>query len=396
MRLLFVTPCPPDRRAPHGGGAYLGQVAHALSQMAEVGLVALQRPGEHAGDVAWRFVAAVPMPPRPTGPRRLVDSVRRLWQWRNTPLVAAKHCHPGVPAAIARALTAFRPDVCFVEMAQMAQYLPALASVPTVLTDHEAGCPANTRTGLGPLGDARDRRLWCRHVARFYPLATGLQAVTAADAAALSAQLGRAVRVRQLAVDVPTTAVDVAAAPPRALFLGNYDHAPNPEAARRIVRDVLPRLRAAAPECELWLAGPHAERIADLAGAPGVRVLGYVPDLRQLLASVRLLLAPVWSGGGFRMKALTALAHGVPVVSNELGARGGPARAEDGCARAESPAELAAAAHRWLLDAGGAARAGTAARAWVRDNAAPEAVARDQLQYAAGIAAARAATAATT
>lgn len=367
----------------------MGQVAHALAQIAEVGLVALQRPGEAAGDIAWRWREFVPMPPRPTGVRRFADSARRLWQWRNTPLVAAKHRHGGMPAAIARALAAFRPDACFVEMAQMAQYLPALAGVPTVLTDHEAGCPANTRTGLGALGDARDRRLWRRHVARFYPLADALQAVTAADAAALTSRLGRTVRVRQVAVDVPDAAVDVAAAPPRALFLGNYDHGPNPEAARRIVRDVLPRLRAAAPECELWLAGPHAERIADLARVPGVRIVGYAPDLRQLLSSVRLLLAPVWSGGGFRMKALTSLAHGVPVVSNELGARGGPERPEDGCVRAESPAELAAAAQRWLLDAGAAARAGSAARAWVRGHAAPDAVARDQLQLAAKLAAAR-------
>ena len=371
----------------------MGHVAQALSQVAEVGLVALQRPGEPEGDVPWRWREFCPLPARRTGVRGLADSAQRLWMWRDTPLVAAKHRHHGVPPAIARALAEFRPDACFVEMAQMAQYLPCLAGIPTVLTDHEAGCPANTRTGLGPLGDARDRRLWTRHVARFYPLADELQAVTAADAALLTARLHRPVRVRQVAVEVPATPVDVAAAPPRALFLGDYSHAPNPEAARRIVREVLPRLRAASPECELWLAGAHAERIADLADAPRVRVIGFAPDLRQLLASVRLLLAPVWSGGGFRMKALTALAHGVPVVSNELGARGAPERAEDGCVRAETPAALAAAAQRWLLDASAAARAGAAAQAWARAHAAPEAVARDQLQVAARIVAARRPTA---
>jgi hypothetical protein len=35
------------------------------------------------------------------------------------------------------------------------------------------------------------------------------------------------------------------------------------------VRDVLPRLRAAqCPDAELWLAGPHEERLGDLAHRP--------------------------------------------------------------------------------------------------------------------------------
>ena len=97
------------------------------------------------------------------------------------------------------------------------------------------------------------------------------------------------------------------------------------------MRDVLPRLRTAVPDAELWLAGPNPQRLGALRGQPGVRVLGFVPDLRELFGQVRLLLAPLFSGGGFRMKSLAALAHGLPVVTNALGARAStappPARA---------------------------------------------------------------------
>ena len=389
MRLLFVTPFVPHPTASHGGGTYVGHLATAMANGAELGLVALQPALDPVPEAHWQWHATTPLPPRRRGIAGLRTSAQMFWRWRNAPLVAAKHFHVGMRANLRRALTEFRPDACFVEFAQMAQYLPDLAGTPVVLTDHEAGCPANTRTGLGALGDARDRRLWRRHVLQHYPLAAVVQAVTHEDAATLGRLLGRDVRVRHVAVAAAAAPLDVAAAPPRALFLGDYSHAPNPEAARRLVRDVLPRLRAAVPACELWLAGAHAERIADLAEAPGVRVLGFQPDLRALLAQVRLLLAPVWSGGGFRMKTLTALAHGLPVVSNELGARGGPADSASGCVRAEAADGLAAAAQHWLLDPAAAARAGRAAHAWVATHADPAAVARDQLAVAKRLVAAR-------
>lgn len=392
MRLLFVAPFVPDRRAPHGGGAYVAQVLAGLAPMAELGLVALQQPGDpdtpSAVPLAWS--ATIPRRRRRRGLAGAVDSAAMAWRWRNAPLVAAKHWDDRLVAAIARAVQEFRPDVAFVEMAQMAQYLPALAAVPTVLTDHEAGCPANTRTGLGPLGDARDRRLWRRHVLAHYPRADAVQAVTAEDAAQLAALLGRPVRVRPIACEAAAIPTAVDRAPPRALFLGDYQHQPNPEAAARLCKGVLPRIRAVVPDAELWLAGPHAERIAGLAGQPGVRIVGFVPSLTDLFANVRLALAPVWSGGGFRMKALTALAHGLPLVTNALGARG-CAAPDAGCARAETDEGLAAAAIRWLVDPAAAAAAGRAAHAYASSALTPHAIAVDQLALARGLVAARAA-----
>jgi len=350
----------------------------------------LQEPDDpgapHGTPMAWLGLAARRR--RRGGLGGALDSAAMAWRWRHTPLVAAKHWEPRLLAVLARALTEFRPDVAFVEMAQMAQYLPALAGVPTVLTDHEAGCPANTRTGLGQFGDARDRRLWRQHVLLHYPRADAVQAVTAEDATTLSALLLRAVRVRPVACDAPATPADVAKAPPRALFLGDYRHQPNPEAAARLARAVLPRIRAVLPMAELWLAGAHSERVADLGMLPGVRVVGYVADLAHLFAQVRMALVPVWSGGGFRMKALTALAHGTPLVTNELGGRGVAAPAA-AVARSETDEGLATAAIRWLGDAAAAGAAGRAAHAYAQATLSPRAIAVDQLALARELVAAR-------
>jgi glycosyltransferase involved in cell wall biosynthesis len=286
-----------------------------------------------------------------------------------------------MPALLARARYEFQPDVVFVEMAQMAQYLPYLRGMPTVLTDHEAGCPANTQTGLGALADRRDCRLWRHYVRRFYPLASLLQTVTAEDAETLRGLVGRAVEVRRPTFDVPRVPVAPGEAPARALFLGDYNHRPNPEAAAMLVREVLPLLRAASPAAELWLAGPHSEHVQSLANTPGVRLMGFVPDLHGLFGQVRLLLAPLLSGGGFRMKSVAALAHGLPVVTNQLGARGCAAPAP---ARTivEGPRALADAALELLRSPSAAAAAGRAAFQWARDNLTGEVVATTQVERA--------------
>lgn len=382
MRILLLTPFVPSPDAPHGGGIALATLAAAMAEQARLGLVALHRPGEStATGRPWDYVRLVPHQDLPERRSSVFHRVRMLWRWLRLPLVAAKHWHPGLPGALAQAMAEFRPDVVFVEMAQMAQYLRLLRRVPTVLTDHEAGVPANTRTGLGPLGDRRDRRLWHRYLLRCYPLASSLQAVTAEDARALARQFGVDVAVRKPLVPVASAPVDVGRTPPRALFLGDYAHGPNPEAAARLARDLWPRIRAAVPAAELWLAGPNHDRIGELGALPGVRVVGFVPDLAALCAQVRFVFAPIYSGSGVRTKCIAAMAHGLPVVTNTLGARGCDAPAV-ACRIADDDAALAALAIGLLADPAAAADAGLAAHRWARANVDAAAIARTQIDLA--------------
>ncbi|MGE3174049.1 MAG: glycosyltransferase [Planctomycetota bacterium] len=329
----------------------------------------------------FRFTAPVALAERPRGLALAAHQASMLFRWglRGTPLLVAKHQSRAMGAAVRRAVAEFRPDAALVELAQTAQYLPCLDGVPTVLTDHEGGIPANATTDLGGWADRRDVRLWRAYVAAYYPRADLVQAVTDEDGAQLRAMLGRPVATRLPVVRMPSHPAAKTRTPPRALFLGNYRHRPNPEAAEVLARDVLPRLRERMPDAELWLAGPHPERLPSIGHLPGVRVVGFVEDLAGLFAQVRLLLAPLFSGGGFRMKALSAMAHGVPVVTNALGARGfavpEPARTV-----AEGTDALVQAALALLEDPRHAAAAGKAAHRWAAANLSPEAVAATQLE----------------
>jgi glycosyltransferase involved in cell wall biosynthesis len=305
------------------------------------------------------------------------------WSWgvRGDPLLVCKHRDPRLRALLVRAMHEFAPDVVMIEMAVMAQYLRSVRTTPTILTDHEAGIP-DTTTGLGAFADRRDRHLWMRYVRRHYPMASAVQALTDEDAATLAALVGRPVRRRGPVLDLPDRPAEPGRNPPRVLFLGDYLHRPNPEAAAILAREVLPVLRAALPAAELWLAGANQDRLGgNLGSLPGVRLCGYVPDLAGLLGQVRLVLSPLFSGGGFRMKSMAALAHGVPVVTNSLGARGVAAPA---AARlvADSLPDLAAAALSWLRSPAAAAAAGAAGYQWAREHLSADRLARQQIELA--------------
>ena len=90
-------------------------------------------------------------------------------------------------------------------------------------------------------------------------------------------------------------------------------------------------------------------------------------DLAATLAQVRCLVAPVFSGSGVRIKVLTALAHGLPVVANELGLQGVEAP-HSALGRGENADELATACVRFLDRAETAAAAGAAGREWATAN----------------------------
>ena len=59
-----------------------------------------------------------------------------------------------------------------------------------------------------------------------------------------------------------------------------------------------------------------------LMAGDGIDVLGYVEDLSALMQSVDIGIAPLQEGAGVKGKVLSALAHGLPMVTTTIGAEG--------------------------------------------------------------------------
>ncbi len=106
------------------------------------------------------------------------------------------------------------------------------------------------------------------------------------------------------------------------VFLGNYAHAPNVDAAQWLWAAIMPLVWERLPGAHLTLAGADPTRTVRALAGPNVTVTGYVADAGELLAHARVFAAPIRFGAGMKGKIVYALAHGIPVVTTPIGAEG--------------------------------------------------------------------------
>ena len=163
------------------------------------------------------------------------------------------------------------------------------------------------------------------------------------DEAALLARLCPQARVRVIS-NVHTVTETLPAVHGRAdlLFVGNYVHMPNRDAARHFVADIWPQVQPRLPGAVVRFAGLPVPEVEALA-SPGVIVTGHVPDLTPLYAHSRVAIAPLRFGAGIKGKVLEAMGYGLPVVMTPVAAEGTGAVDGEHARIAATPAAFAAA-----------------------------------------------------
>jgi glycosyltransferase involved in cell wall biosynthesis len=110
---------------------------------------------------------------------------------------------------------------------------------------------------------------------------------------------------------------------PTLLFVGWMYYPPNAAAAHHLVTDIVPELRRAiGSDFEVRLVGSAPESVRRLASDPNVVVTGYVEDLAGEFERSDLVVAPILTGAGTRVKILEAFSNQIPVVSTTFGASG--------------------------------------------------------------------------
>jgi glycosyltransferase involved in cell wall biosynthesis len=110
---------------------------------------------------------------------------------------------------------------------------------------------------------------------------------------------------------------------PIVLTVGVLTYLPNRDGIDRFIREGWPKVRAACPTAEYWMAGNNDPEVAARWQAvPGVKVLGFVDDLAPLYQASWLTLCPLWTGAGTNIKVLESLAFERACVSTVIGHRG--------------------------------------------------------------------------
>jgi glycosyltransferase involved in cell wall biosynthesis len=99
-------------------------------------------------------------------------------------------------------------------------------------------------------------------------------------------------------------------------FIGSFEHAPNVDAARWLVHEIMPLGWRKTPEirCLIVGSGLSDDLRRDLT-RPGIDVLGRVDDLASVFERIRLTVAPLRFGAGLKDKVLRSLAAGLPCIA---------------------------------------------------------------------------------
>jgi len=338
MRILIVAPMAPD---PDGAGA-IPILLHAqltgLRERNEVTLVTAigDEPGE--GEAAQKLSEAgfdVRI-----ADRRQPHSTAKRWRrrlrlataWlRGTPWRAAWFAAPGIQPILDRLAAANEFDVAVVEDSAMAGFrLPPGAA--SVLTEHEVLRPRKVEWRPGRPSrwpgwawrelDWRRRHRFQRAAWRRFDRVLAFSQRDAEAIAELAPEVAGRVRVSPFGLDLPPLADPAAEDVETLLFVGNFTHQPNRDAARWLADEIVPALRSLQPGACLHLVGSSPPPpVLALAGR-GVEVTADAPSIGSYLEAATVVAAPVRTGGGMRMKILQALAAGKAVVTTSRGTEG--------------------------------------------------------------------------
>jgi polysaccharide biosynthesis protein PslH len=383
VNILLVTPFLPYPEAPAGCPRAVYDRARLLAPGHRLTVVTFAEPGEAPRADALRALGVmIHLVSR--DPEQARHGIG-LWLKRARlaaglpldprPMLAQEFHIPALGALLRRLTSQEAFDVALLEHSLMAQYLIDLPpTLPVILSEHDApGALGEADGAAGPLAEV-DGRKWLRYLRWAARRATLTLAPTAEDARLLAGRLGiPEPEVIPFGLAAPIAPV---AGGPRVpdtlLFVGNFNHPPNADAARWLVMSILPAVRATRPEARVWLVGrdPTPE-VRALAG-DGVDVVGAVPAVAPYLARCAVFVAPLREGGGMRMKLIEALAAGAPVVTTALGAQGLEAVPGRDLLVAGSAAGLASAVSGLLADPGAAAALGAAGQALAARYTGPE------------------------
>jgi glycosyltransferase involved in cell wall biosynthesis len=214
---------------------------------------------------------------------------------------------------------------------------------------------------LGPWANLAGIR---RSVARHFPLADEVWAVSPQDAARLAGEtVGLRVLVVPTGMDERGAALEAQpGVDGRALLVANFGYGPNARGAEWLLRHVWPSVRARNPAARLRCVGGRMPRaLSQLAvGAAGVEVLGHVADVSRALREAGVVVAPVIEGGGTRVKIVEAWSQGKAVVTTSKGIEGLP-WVDDAAAVADRAHDFATLMVELLRDGARRARMGHAA-----------------------------------
>ncbi|HTK69792.1 MAG TPA: glycosyltransferase family 4 protein [Candidatus Eisenbacteria bacterium] len=237
-------------------------------------------------------------------------------------------------AAFARVLDecvrARRPAFVLANHLHMAPYVDRLDGVPLVLREHNLEHlwmsryaeeslkgPARAYAGLQARRLEAAERSFCQAAA----LTLAIQDLERDALRALAP--GAWIETLPVGIDLSRFGQPRTADPPVVLLAGSFAWPPTASGAIRFLTDGWPRVRAAVPSARLRVVGKsQPDDLVQAARAAGADVVPVVPSMADEMSRAAVMVVPLWSGAGARVKIMEALAARLPVAATPIGAEG--------------------------------------------------------------------------
>ena len=137
---------------------------------------------------------------------------------------------------------------------------------------------------------------------------------------------------------------------PALLFVGNYDYAPNVDAALRLARQIFPAIKQRIPKARLMLVGNAPPSALQSVASADIDVTGRVPDVRPYYEQALIFVSPLHMGAGMKNKLLEAMAMQKAIVATTLSCEGIAVEHDKHLLIAESTDEIIKAILRLMKD----------------------------------------------
>jgi glycosyltransferase involved in cell wall biosynthesis len=107
-------------------------------------------------------------------------------------------------------------------------------------------------------------------------------------------------------------------------FIGALDWQPNVDGLLWFIENVWKKVSVKIPDLKLHIAGKNTPQTIKDISSGQIIVEGEVPDAIEFMSKHNIMIAPLFSGGGMRVKIVEGMALGKTIITTTIGAEGIP------------------------------------------------------------------------
>ncbi len=105
-------------------------------------------------------------------------------------------------------------------------------------------------------------------------------------------------------------------------YLGAMNWQPNIESVDWLLNSIFPKIREMIPDAKILIAGSFMPDRYKSDESKGIEIIGFIKKTSDFMVNNGIMLAPLKSGSGVRIKLLESMNLGVPIVTTKIGSEG--------------------------------------------------------------------------